>query len=152
MTTNIVPDGYSTIISFSLNADVKFKEKEVQPPGIDVGGGVDQTTMRNIKYRTQLPKQLVSITPQTIKVAYDPAVYDQIMDMVGKNQEITTEFADGTPIGIWGWIDSFIPDSVKEGTQPEATVKIEPSMLNNSGVETGIDLGDPTTTTTTTTV
>jgi hypothetical protein len=130
-------DGHQTLITFALNGSVKLREKTVQPPGISGGGPVSQTTMRNSTWRTQTPKRLKSMTSMNVKVSYDAAVYNQIIAMVNQNQQITVTFADGATLAFYGWIDEFTPDDADEGNQPTATLKLEPSMLDGSGAESG---------------
>lgn len=128
-------DGFSTTISFSDYPSVEFWEKTVKPPGMDAGGPNDTTTMRNTRWRTRQPKQLVTATAVTVEVAYDPVVYEDIISMCGVNQEITITFPDDSTITFWGWLDKFEPGALTEGAQPTATATIEPSNENDSFVE-----------------
>lgn len=129
-------DGFSTLIEFSEDSDVQMWEKEVQPPGADGGGENDTSTMRNTTWRTKAPKGLISLSPASAVVAYDPAVYDEIIAMLNVNQQITITFPDASTLVFWGWIDKFTPNALKEGEQPTANVEIIPSNQNGSGVET----------------
>lgn len=150
MAFRVLSDGFSTIVTFGLNATVEFLEKEVQPIGFDGGGANEQTTMRNVRFRTFLPKRLITITEQTIKVSYDPKVMAEIVGMLQANQQIITTHADGSTWTWYGWLDAFKPDSVKEGQQPEASVTLIASCLNGAGAETGPTYSAGTTTTSTT--
>lgn len=129
-------DGFSTRVDFADNPSVSFYEKTVTPPGYSAGGPNDTTTMRNTAWRTNSPKQLKTATESTLKVAYDPVVFSEILAMVGANQLITITFPEGDTLEFWGWIDEFTPDEIKEGEQPMATIKIQPSNQNDSGTET----------------
>lgn len=131
-----IDDGFSTQIGFALNANVKFFEKEVTPPGIEGGGANQTTTMRNVRLRTMSPKKLYTLTEADAVVSYDPAVYPQILAMVNKNQLVTVLYPDGSTLAFWGWLDTFKPNAAKEGEQPTAAVKVIPSNQNASGVET----------------
>jgi hypothetical protein len=82
---NRLDDGFSTLISFGSSSGVHFWEKNVTPPGFDGGGANDTTTMRNIRYRTMRPKKLVTLSDMSFEAAYDPAVYDDIVDMIQLN-------------------------------------------------------------------
>jgi hypothetical protein len=148
---NVLRDGYQVLINFSLNAAVKFQEKEIQPPGLDSGGKISQTNQRNARYRTYSPKSLIDVDDIVLKVAWDPQVYSDIVTMMGKVQEIFIELPDTTVLTQYGWIDKFKPDSMKEGTEPEAAVHICVGNLTPGGVETGPSAGATTTTATTTT-
>ena len=133
---NVLTDGFSTTYTFSLNPSVRVKEIDVTPPPVQGGGKVDQTNMRNSAWRTASPKDLKTLGAAAAEVAYDTAAYDDIIAMVNVNQLITVNQPDGTHLNFWGWIDVFTPSKNTEGTRPTATMTMEPSNLNNSGVET----------------
>lgn len=131
-----IDDGFQTEVSFSLNPTLKIWTKTVKPPGISGGGAIQTTTMRNTRIRTKAPKQLYEITPGEIKGAYDPAVIEEIIDMLQVLQLITVTFADNSTQAFWGWLEEFQPDDISEGEQPTATVKFECSGEDDSAVET----------------
>ena len=130
----IMGDGYQTTIDFSsslMTSDALtltlMEEKEITPPGIAGGGANDASTMRNATWRTMSPKSLRTLTPVTIVVAYDPALYDEMVAMINVNQLIRIEFPDGATLDFWGWLDEFTPGASVEGSQPTATLTIIPS-------------------------
>jgi len=131
-----IDDGFSTYISFSEDSAVQLWEKGVTPPGIDGGGENDTSTMRNTAWRTRAPKGLKTLTECSARVAYDPAVYDEIVTMCNVNQQITITFADDSTLVFWGWINEFTPGESVEGEQPEADLTIIPSNQNAAGTET----------------
>jgi len=131
----IINDGFSTTIAFAEDADVQMKEKELTPPGVEGGGANDTSTMRNTAWRTRQPKSLKTLGDASLTVAYDPAVYDEIVDMVNVNQVITITFPNAETLVFWGWLDQFTPGSMKEGEQPTADITIIASNQNDSGVE-----------------
>jgi len=131
-----IDDGFATTMSFALSPTVKFWEKEVTPPSIAGDGANDTTTMRNIAWRTKAPKKLKSLGEAKLSAAYDPAVYEDILDMIQVNQAITINFPDGSTYTFYGWIDEFAPGAVKEGAQPTADIKVICSNQNESGEET----------------
>lgn len=135
ITMSRIDDGFSTLIGFSRNANVKLWEKDITPPGISGGGSTDTTTMRNRKWRTMSPKKLKTLTPCSFNAAYDPAIIVQLNNMVGVNQLITITFADGSLLNFWGFLDEFKPGSITEGTQPTAAVTIIPSNQDETGAE-----------------
>lgn len=120
----ILEDGFATLISFAENATVKLEEKEVQPPSIEGGGENNVTTMRNTAWRTKAPKKLKTLGESSCTVAYDPAVYPEIVAMININQAITLTFPDGSTLVFWGWIDGFSPNTITEGEQPTAELTI----------------------------
>lgn len=134
---NRLDDGFKTIIEFLSSGALKLYEKEVQPPGVDGGGAIDITTMRNTTYRTFSPKSLLTLTEHTFEAAYDPAVYTEMIANVNVNQQIKVTFPDAATITFWGWLDKFIPNAHVEGEQPTATCTVIPSNVNSTGVEAG---------------
>lgn len=128
-------DGYQTLISFANAPSVKFYEKTVTPPGMDAGGEVDVTTMRNVKYRTRNPKHLITSTNISATVAWDPAAYNDVVSMIHVNQLITITLPDASTVAIWGWLDKFTPGEHREGEQPTATIDIIPSNQDNAQTE-----------------
>lgn len=129
-------DGYQTLISFAADPTVLFYEKAVTPPGVDGGGEVDTTTMLNATYRTKNPKALITMSPASMTVAYDPATYAEVLALVNVNNLITVTFPDGSTLAFWGWLNTFTPGEHVEGEQPTAEIEIIPSNQNASGVET----------------
>ena len=128
-------DGFSTTITLTTPATVKFYEKTVTPPAIDGGGPNDTTTMRNVAWRTKAPKKLKTLTQSQTTVAYDPEVYDNILAALNLNQSIDIDFPDGSRLTFFGWIDKFTPGEVTEGEQPTATIVIEISNQDAAGAE-----------------
>lgn len=129
-------DGFSTTITFSEDSEVVLYEKNVTPPGVDGGGEIDTTTMRNAIWRTKQPKKLINLSPASLTVAYDTDAYDNITGMINTNQEITVTFPDDATLVFWGWINTFMPGEITEGEQPTAEVEIIPSNHDDDGVET----------------
>jgi hypothetical protein len=134
---SILEDGFKSLITFAADTTVLFKEKRVTPPAIVAGGKIDTTTMHNTAIRTGAPKQLYTLNPGQMVVAYDPATLPEILALVGVNTLVTYTFPDGSKWAAYGWLDEFSPGELVEGTQPEATIKIEFGCVNPSGnVET----------------
>jgi len=131
----VMEDGYATKVAFSgagSNIETYLYEKEVTPPGLEGGGPIDTTTMRNSVYRTQLPKQLKTLSPGSYVGAYDPDLYTEILSAVNVNQEIVVTFPDDSTLTFWGWIDEFKPNPLVEGEQPTANITIIPSNWDGS--------------------
>ncbi len=128
-------DGFATLITFSNLPSVKLYEKEVTPPGMTAGGVIDTTTMRNTVWRTMAPRNLRSLTPVTATVAYATEAIPLVMGQVGINQAITITFPDASSIVFWGWIESFTPGQMTEGTQPTAAINIQPGNIDDTGAE-----------------
>lgn len=143
-------DGFCARLEFSANSTVSVWEKTIKPPGISAGGAVDTTTMLNTSWRTMSPKRLKTATEMSVKGGYDPKIKDDLIALIGVNQQITTWFPDGSKVVVWGFIDDASFDDLTEGEMPMVTLKIVPTNQNSSGAETAPDYVVPTTTTTTT--
>ena len=135
-----IDDGHSTTISFGTGPSgtgpgITMWEKEVTPPGMDGGGENDTSTMRNTLYRTKSPKSLISLTEMSITVSYDTDIYNDVIEMINTNQEITITFPDTSTLVFWGWLDKFTPAAVVEGEQPTAEIAIVCSNQDADGDE-----------------
>jgi hypothetical protein len=133
-----INDGFSTTIYFQnapSGQTLYFQEVSVTPPGIDMGGENDTTTMRNTAWRTRQPKQLKTLSEFTATCKYDPAVYSQILAMLGDNTIIVVTFPDDSTLRFWGWLDKFIPGESVEGEMSTATITVIPSNQDDSGNE-----------------
>lgn len=130
-----IDDGFKTTVTFGTTPTVKFWEKKVTPPGVEGGGAIDTTTMRNTAWRTKAPKVLQDMSDMKLTVAYDPTVISDIVSMRGVIQQIIVTFPDSVTLTFWGWLESFTPNELAEGEQPTAEVTITPSNQNTSGEE-----------------
>jgi len=131
-------DGHPTTVTFyalGTGVVIKLKETSVTPPGIAAGGENDTTTMRNATWRTKQPKHLKTLTNGACTFQYDPAIYDQILSIIGINGQVLVEFADGSTLLFWGWLDDFTPGECVEGTMPTATGTVICSNQNADGTE-----------------
>jgi len=123
-------NGYQSLVTFEDNPTVKLFEKSVQPPGLEGGEPIPQTTMHNVTWHTQDSQDLITLTPITFTCAYDPAVYDQVLLLVNNVQVITITFSDGSTVAIYGWLKSFTPNEMSPGVQPDAVCVIVPSNFD----------------------
>lgn len=131
MANSYLIDGQSTLINLT-GAGVVFAEKSLQPPKVSVGA-VSTQTMRNNSVMTQRPKKLKKYDKITIKVRYDPAVYNTAQ--LGVNQLIQIVWPNAKTLTFWGWMDDFDPDALEHGKEAEATIILEVSCEDNSGNE-----------------
>lgn len=133
-----IDDGHPTTIdigSLPSGEVLLFWEKEVTPPGLNGGGPNDITTMRNLVWRTNAPKHLISLTAGSFIASYDPEAFDQVLAMLNINTQITVTLPDGATYVFWGWLNEFTPGAAVEGEQPTATCSIEPSNTDTTGAE-----------------
>lgn len=120
-------DGYRCLVALNADPDASFWEKEVTPPGLDGGDGIDTTTMHNDDWRTMSPRALITMTPFSMVVAYDPNVYNNLLALINVKTTVTVHFPDGSTLAFYGYLKSFTPDALKEGEQPQATVEVVPT-------------------------
>lgn len=137
--TTITPQGYPSLY-------LVLPEKEVTPPGIDMGGQIPISTMRNTEWRTFMPKSLKTMTNIEFVAAYDPDVWTanaHVRSLLGKNIFWTVRYPassaapTGHTLGMYGWLDKFQPNAHKEGEQPTANCIVVPSNLNAAYSEAG---------------
>lgn len=138
-------DGFSTLITLANIPTIKLYEKEVTPPGFDLGGPIDTTTMRNSAWRSSAPRQLKTLTQVTATVAYATDALDSILAQLGINQLVTVTFPDGSSLEFYGWIEQFTPGAHKEGEQPTATLTVHPSNRDATGAEVAPAYNEPAT-------
>ena len=122
-----IGDGYQTLIAFAADPNISFWEKTVTPPGMDGGDAVDNTTMHNVTYRTFSSRALVTMTPASTTVAFDPLCYNSIIAIINVEGAITVHFPNADTLDFYGYLKSFIPGPFVDGTQPEASVEIVPT-------------------------
>lgn len=128
-------DGFPTTISIAAGT-LTVVEKSITPPGVQGGGEINTTSMRNTAWRTKAPKSLKEASPIKLTVKYGTGVYNQIYDQINVNQALTITFPDNHTLVVWGWVDSFVPNEHTEGEEPTAEMEIIISNVNASGVET----------------
>ena len=117
-------DGYQTLISFAANPSVKIWEKSVKPPGVDGGDAIETSTMHNTTWRTSAARALKTLTESTLKGAYDPDVYNDILALVNVSGSITVTYPDSSTLDFYGFLRTVEFDEMVEGTHPEVTFTI----------------------------
>lgn len=137
--TNDIPlfDGHSSTITLGLNPDIAFFEKTVTPPGLEGGDPIDTTTMHNTTWRTKAPRALKDLEPITTTAAYDPILYDEILEAINRRDTITVTFSDGSTLCFYGFVQNFKPNELQEGEMPDASITIVPTNQDTAGVEEG---------------
>lgn len=134
----LLKDGYQTLVAFAADTDVSLWEKTVQPPGFDGGDEIDITTMHNTTWRTMAARSLMTLTNAQMTVAYDPAVVPQIEALINVETTVTVINSNGDKLAFFGYLKTFEPQEVEEGSQPEATCEIVPTNVDPvAGTEEG---------------
>jgi hypothetical protein len=128
-------DGYQALVTLAVDTDIKLWEKSTTPPSVNGGDPIDTTTQHNVTYETQSPRALKKMEGGSMTVAYDPAVYPQIIAVINVLTVISILFPNGAKLSYWGWLRSFEPAEMTPGEQPTATANFEPANQDASGVE-----------------
>lgn len=128
-------DGFSSKITITGKTTISFWEKSVQPPALDGGPKIEQTTMFNTMRQDFAPQVLYEVTDIAVKAAYDPAVYTDIMSAINQPGTITITWRDGSTLADYGYLRAFRPDPLERGRQPEATVEFSFTGVDSTGVE-----------------
>lgn len=123
----VLEDGFSTQIEFGLNTAIRFNEKTVTPFGVDGGGTIDTTGMRNEFWRTRTTKSLVHKTEFTVVVFWNPNDYQDIVtDLINEIGIINIFWPDGMETSFYGSLIKIDPGPHNEGEIPTATLTIAP--------------------------
>lgn len=125
-------DGYQAMHVFEDDTDIALYEIAVKPPGLDGGEKIDQTTQHNEEVRTFAPRSLTTMTDAATTCAYDPAALADILALINEPQLIKTYFPDGGFYSYYGYLRSFEPAELVEGTRPTAQVVIAVTNVDPS--------------------
>lgn len=133
-------EGHASLVTLSNLPTASFWEIEAKPPGIDGGDAINATTMHNSEWREMRARQLKTLTPQTIKFAYDPNLFSssQVRGEINREQTITQEWFDNTTLAYYGYPRSIEFDPLVEGQMPTGTLTIQPTNFDPTNkVEAG---------------
>ncbi len=117
-------DGFKSVVAFARDSNINLWEIEVTPPGADGGDKIETTTMHNTRRRTFAPRALITTTDGAMRVAYDPNVYTEILNIINEPGSITYHLPDGSTVDVWGFLKEFTPDGLVEGSMPTANCVI----------------------------
>lgn len=120
-------DGYQTLVQFAAKPTIGLWEIGVTPPGYDGGDPIDTTTMHNEVWRSMAARSLITMTPFECRFAYDPLVFNDLLNLINVETTITVHFPDGSRLAFFGFEQNFEPDELAEGEFPEASVTITPT-------------------------
>lgn len=134
----ILTDGHSTTVVISTFASTGiYCVVSVTPPSKSGGEKNDLTCMENVKYRTSAPKKLVTSGNISLRVNWDPVIYNTIDDVINQLGTVTINFSDGSNIQEIGSVQDWEPDEIVEGTDPEGTLVVAIHNRNAAGAEVG---------------
>ena len=137
-------DGFVAHIAPAADADISFWEVSVTPPGIDGGEPINTTTQFNSAWRSMAPRALKTLTPMQVSAAYNPKLYDEILALVNVVTSWTITWPDGATLDFFGFLQTFAPQQIQEGTMPLANITITPTNIDPSdGSETAPNYKTP---------
>jgi hypothetical protein len=123
-TGTMLENGYQSLITFEDNATIGLYEKTTTPAGLEGGDKIDITTMHNTDYKTYAAQALSEMSDGQMTVGYDPSQLTAINTLINEAQVITQTFSDGSSWCYYGYLKSFTPAQLANGTHPEATCVI----------------------------
>lgn len=133
--SQILEDGHSTKIGFSLRPSFRIEIVTLKPMGVDNGEPNKMTNMNNVSVHTYVGQHLNDMTPIEGTCNYDPDCLSDAVYMAGKTQLATVYYPDLTSWGVWGVFQKFEPQTHEIGKRPEANFTFRPTNRNTSGVE-----------------
>lgn len=126
-------DGFKCVTTFALDPDIELWEIETGIPGLDGGDPINTTTMHNVRWRTMAARALITLSEATIKAAFDPVVYTNLLSILNVETTITETFPDGSTLAYFGFMRMLTFDPLVEGTMPTCTVTKTPTNWDPVG-------------------
>ena len=135
-TIQAMPDGYKSVVAFSLNPFICLWERAITFSGRDGGEPIPYSSMHSVDYLNFRPRALVKGTDLVMRCGYDPRAFNegdasihQSLDaMLNTDQTITQFFPSGAWVAFFGWLRSAIYNEHTEGNPPEVTITVTPSF------------------------
>ena len=131
MSTRILDNGFRTLISIS-GVTALFEEVSVTPMGVEADEAVELSNMRSANYRTFAGGALLMGGDVQVKVHYATGAYSQIIPLLRQNRYVEQIFPDGTRIGVYCIVQSFVPEELTMNERPTATLTLKPSFRSTS--------------------
>lgn len=128
-------NGFKSLITFARAPSIGIWEIAVKPMGFDGGDPVDTTTQHNNAWLTSAPRELIKCTAISGKCAYDPKAKTTLLSLLNIEDTITCRYSDGSTEAAFGFLRTFEPDEMVEGTMPTASFEIEITNVDSSGAE-----------------
>lgn len=123
-------NGWRTTFTLQNKPGLDIFEKEVKPVGYDGGDAIDTSTMWNNQVHTYAARKLIKGTDCSVKGAFDPDVYPDLLTQINSEQIITNTFPNGATICWYGFLKSAEPDSLKDGAQPDFNLVFVPTFTD----------------------
>lgn len=117
-------DGFKCLIVFANDTDIALWMDEITPPAWEGDEPVETTTQDNNVLRTYSPGSLSRIPDATFTCLYDPAVYDQIREIINDPTTVTYIFPNHDTYALYGYLRMFVPDALSRGNRAQATATI----------------------------
>jgi len=123
-------EGFSATLAMENLTTISFWEKTMGAPAIEGGDPIDQSTMHNTTWMTQLPPTLLKLESFTLTAAYDPNLISQAIAQKNVNQTLTVTWPDGSTLSFYGWLRKTEFADMSHGTLPEVTITLEASNID----------------------
>lgn len=131
-------DGYQSKLTFGNDPDLSLWEIAVGTPSIDGGDVITTTTQHNAIWRTMAFRSLKTLGEFDTTFAYDPAVYEQLDDIVNEPTTVTRLYPDGSTLAFYGGLRVAEFDDLVEGEMPTGTATVTPTNWDHvNRVEAG---------------
>lgn len=135
-----VPEGFKCTITLTDSPGVWFWEIDPKPPALDGGEGIDTTTQLNTKWHTMSPQTLFKLDNITVKVAYDPDVWNTMIQQAMNNRfdTVTITYPTNDKLAFYGCVIKWEPEAFEIGKMPTATLTI---LVTNFDAANQIEAG-----------
>jgi len=122
-----MPDGYRSTFAAAAKPGLQLWEVSGKPPGIDGGEMINTTTMLNNIWRTWDARHLKTLTPLTFKAAFDPDVWNDLLNMINTPGAWTFHYPSGDALSFYANLEKVEPEDFEEGKMPMVTCTLTPT-------------------------
>lgn len=130
--------GFGTLIKVvttSPAVTLELEETEVTPQGYQGNSPVEQTSMRNTKFRSFEPGDLIQKTDLQFTAYYDEDQLSDIKSIINVKGTITVTFKTGGTLVDTGWLVSAVPTGRSIGNRPTASFVVSFEGEDSSGTD-----------------
>jgi hypothetical protein len=140
-----IRNGFSTLITFAALdfGPANIVEKTVTSPGVEGGGPINITNMRNLRFRTAVPKSLLTVKNLTLTVQWDPVWYDLVILNMQVVDLTSIIYPDASALEFYAWVDDISPQENREGEEPLANMVVIPGLWYNDAEEPPVYTAPP---------
>lgn len=128
-------------VAIEDNLTLEVKEKNVTPPGFNLGDPYNTTTHHNTKRMSREPKTLYDRKPLVFTCTYDATALNTLFGLKGTKKWVTITYPDGVTEDDYGWVNRAEPAGMaaEGGDPPELEVEIQWAGVDDAGDEYDVD-------------